>query len=74
MIHTKQMADLICVSWMAGLCDTKTLSSHTCDTNHCSDSVMLPPKKQGWQELQLAANLRVIRDAQISLCDIFGKI
>jgi hypothetical protein len=31
-------------------------------------------KNGGGQELQHAANLRVIRDAQISLCDIFGKI
>ncbi len=30
------------------------------------------PKKKSRRELQLGSDLRVIRDAQIILCDIFG--
>ena len=32
------------------------------------------PKKKCGDKCSLEVNLRVIRDAQIGLCDIFGKI
>jgi len=47
LMNTPQLAarvrrrNFTCISWMVNLCDTKTLSSHTCDTNHCSGEVSL---------------------------------
>jgi len=50
------------------------LDQATVDGIRCLILEGFRPKKEGAARIAVWRELRVIRDAQISLCDIFGKI